>query len=86
MIIWFQEQSNLHGTGGAAVAMVVTSTLGLVESLLASTLAIIGLQASASAVSGVCESLLDLVLGGLGGVGSDLLLGLCGKKWSITMS
>lgn len=80
MIIWFQEQSNLHGTGGAAVTVVVTGTLGLVESLLANTLAIIGLQATGSAVSGVGDSLLDLVLGGLGGVGNDLLLGLCGKK------
>ena len=68
------------------MAVVVTATLSLVESLLANTFAIIGLQATASAVSGVCKSLLDLVLGGLGGVRSDLLLGLCGKKWSITMS
>lgn len=86
MILWVQKPSNLHRTGGAAVAVVVTSTLGLVEGLLANTLAIIGLQAAGSTVSGIGESLLDLVLGGLGGVGSDLLLGLCGKKWSITMS
>lgn len=86
MILWAQQPNNLHRTGGAAVTVVVTGTLGLVESLLANTLAIIGLQAAGSTVSGVGESLLGLVLGGLGGVGSDLLLGLCGKKWSITMS
>lgn len=68
------------------MAMVVTGTLGLVESLLANTLAIIGLQTTGSTVSGVGGSLLDLVLGGLGGVRSELLLGLYRKKWSATMS
>lgn len=58
------------------MGMVVTGTLGLVEGLLASTLAIIGLQATGSAISGVGESLFDLFLGRLGGVGSELLLGL----------
>ena len=62
------------------MAVVVTGTLGLVEGLLANTLAIIGLQAAGSAVSGIGGSLLDLVLGGLGGVRSEFLLGLCRKS------
>jgi hypothetical protein len=68
------------------MAVVVTSTLCLVKGLLSSTLAIIGLQSAASTVSGVGDSLLDLVLGGLGGVGSELLLGLCREKLSVMMS
>ena len=68
------------------MAVVVTGTLGLVEGLLASTLAIIGLQAAGSAVSGTGGGLLDLVLGGLGGVRSEFLLGLCRKEWSVTIS
>lgn len=57
--------------------IVVAGTLGLVEGLLGTTLAVIGLEAAGNTVSGVGDSLLDLVLGGLGGVRSDLLLGLC---------
>lgn len=66
--------------------LVVLFTPGLIEDLLANTLAIISLQATASAVSSVGDSLLELVLGGLGGVRCELLLGLCRKKWLVTMS
>jgi hypothetical protein len=68
------------------VAVVVTGTLGLVEGLLTNTLAIIGLQAAGSTVGGIGDGLLDLVLGGLGGVRSEFLLGLCRKEWSATIS
>jgi len=53
------------------------STLGLVKSLLGTTLVVITLDATRDAVSGVGDSLLHLVLGGLHGVGGGLLLGLC---------
>lgn len=58
---------------------VVMGALGLVKGLLASTLAVIGLQATGKTVTGVGDSLLDLVLSGLGGVRSNLLLGLYDK-------
>lgn len=56
-------------------------TLGLVKGLLGGALAVVGLEASGDAVGGVGEGLLDLVLGGLGGVRSDLLLRLCYRRW-----
>lgn len=52
-------------------------TLSLVESLLSAGLASVGLQTTSDTVAGVSNALLDLLLGGLGGVRSDLLLGLC---------
>jgi hypothetical protein len=85
MTLGCRRQRSLHGAGGTAVGLVVTGALGLVEGLLASTFAVIGLQATGNAVTGVGHSLLDLFLSGLGGVRSDLLLGLCGKKWLATM-
>jgi Na+-translocating ferredoxin:NAD+ oxidoreductase RnfE subunit len=51
-------------------------TLSLVESLLRAGLAPVGLQTTSDTVAGVSNALLDLLLGGLGGVRSDLLLGL----------
>jgi hypothetical protein len=66
-----------HGSAGTAVGVVVMGTLSLVESLLGAGLAVVGLQTTSETVAGVSEALLDLLLGGLGGVGSDLLLGLC---------
>ena len=51
--------------------VVVASALGLVKDLLASTLAFIGLQAAGNAIGGIGSSLVDLVLGGLGGFGSE---------------
>lgn len=59
------------------MSVVVAGTLSLVEGLLGSRLAIIGLEAAGDTVSGVGEGLLNLVLGGLGGVRSYLLLSLC---------
>jgi hypothetical protein len=56
--------------------------LGLVKGLLANTLALIGLEATGNTIASVGDSLLDLVLGGLGGVRSDLLLGLCRRLGS----
>lgn len=53
------------------------AALGLVESLLGAGLAVIGLDATSDAVGSVGEGLLDLLLGGLGGVRSKFLLGLC---------
>lgn len=67
----------LHGTGGTAMSLIVVGTLGLVEGFLGTALAAIGLATASDAVSGVSDSLLDLVLSGLHGVGSGLLLGLC---------
>lgn len=66
-----------HGSGGTAVGVVVVGTLSLVESLLGAGLALVGLQTTSDTVAGVSHALLDLLLGGLGGVRSDLLLGLC---------
>lgn len=60
-----------------AVGVVVMGTLSLVESLLSAGLASVGLQTTSDTVAGVSNALLDLLLGGLGGVRSDLLLGLC---------
>lgn len=56
---------------------VVMAALGLVESLLSARLAVIGLDTAGKAVGGIGDGLLDLLLGGLGGVRSQLLLGLC---------
>ena len=74
---------DLHGAGGTAVGLVVVGALGLVEGLLRSALAVVGLEAASNTVGGVGDSLLDLVLGGLAGVRSDLLLSLCGHEVSI---
>ena len=57
--------------------MVVTDTLGLAEAILVYTFAIISLQVVGSAVGGVSDSLLRLVLIG---VRDELLLGLYRKK------
>jgi hypothetical protein len=51
-------------------------TLGLVKGLLATALVVIRLETTSDAVTSVGGGLLDLVLSGLGGVRSDLLLGL----------
>jgi hypothetical protein len=67
----------LHGAGGTTVSLIVMGALGLVEGLLGSALAVVGLEAASDTVGGVGESLLDLVLGGLARVRSDLLLRLC---------
>lgn len=75
-----QVYQNLHGVGGTAVGVVVTGTLSLVKGLLTSTLAIIGLETAGNTIGGIGGGLLDLVLGGLGGVRSEFLLGLW-KKW-----
>lgn len=59
------------------MSSIVVGALSLVEDLLASTLAVIGLETTGGTVTGVGGGLLDLVLGGLGGVRNELLLGLC---------
>lgn len=56
---------------------VVVAALALVEGLLGAGLVVIGLDTASDAVAGVGEGLLDLLLGGLAGVRSDFLLGLC---------
>ena len=56
--------------------MVVVRTLGLVKSLLGGRLAIVGLTTAGKTVGGIGDTLLNLVLSGLGGVRSQLLLGL----------
>lgn len=56
---------------------VVVAALGLVESFLGARLAVIGLNTAGKAVGGIGDGLLDLLLGGLGGVRSQFLLGLC---------
>ena len=61
------------------MGVVVVGTLGLVEGLLGTTLAVVGLEATGNTIAGVGNGLLGLVLGGLGGVRDDLLLGLCGR-------
>lgn len=53
------------------------AALGLVESLLSARLAVIGLDTAGNAVGGIGDGLLHLLLGRLGGVRSQLLLGLC---------
>lgn len=69
---------DIHGAGGTTV-VVVMGTLGLVEGLLGTTLVTIGLHTTGDTVTGIGDGFLNLVLGGLGGVRSDLLLGLCTK-------
>lgn len=76
-----QAEVVLHGAGGTTVSLIVMSTLGLVEGLLGATLAVVRLEATSDTVGGVGEALLDLVLGGLAGVRSDLLLSLCWRRW-----
>lgn len=56
---------------------VVVAALGLVKSLLGARLVVIGLDTASDAVGGVGKGLLNLLLGGLGGVRSNFLLGLC---------
>lgn len=56
--------------------LVVMDTLGLVVGLLGSRLVLVRLSATSETVGGVGNSLLDLVLGRLGRVRSELLLGL----------
>lgn len=51
-------------------------TLGLVEGLLGTALAVVRLETASGAVTSVGDGLLDLVRSGLGGVRSHLLLGL----------
>jgi hypothetical protein len=70
----------LHGAGGATVSLIVVGTLALVEGLLGGALAVVGLEAASDTVGGIGEGLLDLVLGGLAGVRSNLLLSLCWRK------
>lgn len=70
------NEGRLHGVGGTAVDNVVVAALGLVESLLDAGLALIGLGTTSEAVGGIGDGLLDLLLGGLGEVRSQLLLGL----------
>jgi hypothetical protein len=72
-------EGSIHRAGGTTVSLVVVRTLGLIEGLLGSALAVIGLSTASDTISGVGDSLLDLVRGGLGGIRSDLLLGL--YKW-----
>lgn len=67
---------NLHRLGSTAVVLVVVNTRALVGSLLSSRLVFVRLSATSETVRGVGSSLLDLVLGGLGRVRSDLLLSL----------
>lgn len=61
------------------MGMVVMGTLSLVSDLLGTTLAVIGLESTGNTIAGVGNGFLGLVLGGLGGVRDDLLLGLCGR-------
>lgn len=68
---------DLHGVAGAAVSVLIVRALALVEGLLGSALVLVGLATTSQAVGGVGDGLLDLVLGGLGGVRSNLLLSLC---------
>lgn len=75
----------LHGAGGATVSLIVVGTLGLVEGLLGGALAVVGLEAASDTVGGIGEGLLDLVLGGLARVRSDLLLSLCLEKKKISI-
>jgi hypothetical protein len=73
-------QENSHRGSGTAVTLVVAGALGLVESRLGGRLALVRLSTTGKAVTGVGEGLLDLLLGGLGGVRSQFLLGLCAYR------
>lgn len=70
----------LHGAARTTVSLIVVSTLSLIEGLLGGALAVIRLETTRDTVSGVGDGLLDLLLGRLGGVRSDLLLRLCNEK------
>lgn len=60
--------------------LVVMGALDLVPGLLGGGLAVVGLEATGDTVTGVSDGLLDLVLGGLGRVRSELLLSLYKKS------
>lgn len=68
------------------MGVVVVGTLSLVESLLGTGLAVVGLEAAGDTVTGVGDGLLDLILSGLGRIRSHLLLSLCKKRVSITQA
>lgn len=59
------------------MGLVVRSALGLVKGRLGTGLGVVGLATTDNAVSSVGDVLGELLLGGLGGVRSKLLLGLC---------
>lgn len=59
------------------MSFVVTRALGLVIGILSGALVLIGLKATRNTVRSIGESLGDLLLGGLGRIRSQLLLGLC---------
>lgn len=65
----------LHGAGGTAI-VVIMGALSLIEGLLGTALVVVRLETTSDAVTSVGNGLLDLVLSGLGGVRSHLLLGL----------
>lgn len=54
--------------------------LTLIVGLLHARLLVIGLGATGDAVTNITGALLHLLLSGLGGVGSELLLGLCREE------
>ena len=68
---------HLHRLVGTTVSLVVMHALALVKGLLHARLLVVGLDATGEAVTNISGALLHLLLGGLGGVGSELLLGLC---------
>lgn len=70
-------KSYSHSAGGATVDTVVMDTLALVKGRLGGRLRVIGLETAGYAVRSVRDSFLDLLLGRLGRVRSDLLLSLC---------
>merc|ERR1712098_704304 len=65
--------------GSATVFLVVVDALALIESLLGPRFLLVRLGATGGTVGGIRKGLLDLVLGGLSRVRSDLLLSLSGK-------
>lgn len=71
------HQCYSHRLGGTTVGLIVMSALALVEDLLSCALVFIGLSTAGETVGCIGKCLLDLVLSGLGGIRSKLLLGLC---------
>jgi hypothetical protein len=60
------------------VGLVVRGALGLIKGRLGIRLGVVGLDTTDNAVGSIADGLRDLLLGRLGGVRSNLLLGLCG--------
>lgn len=74
---------NSHGRGSTSIVR-VAGALSLVKEGLRGRLLVVRLGTTGKAIGGVGEGLLDLLLGGLGRIRSEFLLGLCVVKTTVS--